>query len=149
MKAISSQQAREFWTHLHDQAESYEQLYLKGGHHAYKDEMRAAAETYDWLLKQFSRFFAPAVNVAGDIRRGLTAEGASEFLHLMDQEIQRYTSLQEQSQRQKQEALAKANDLEYYHVKRIYKETEHRMERISTAYRDSRERFVSIAQTEL
>jgi hypothetical protein len=146
MKSMSSWQAREFWEYLHAQAESYKQSYLKGGDHAYQDEMRAASETYDWLTKEFSSCLGAPVSPSSDILGGLSAEGASEFLHLLDQEIQRYTSLQEQTQRQKQEALAKANDLEYYHVKRIYKETEHRMERTSTAYRNSRERFLSILE---
>ena len=121
MKQMSSRLTREFWTYLHDQTELHEQAYCQTFYdHADQDEMRAAAETYDWLAKDFSLCFATAVSAVGGIEGGLTAEGTSEFLNHLGQKIQHFTLGQEQLQQKKQEALAKTLDLEYYHVRRMY-----------------------------
>ncbi|HLO17824.1 MAG TPA: hypothetical protein VK206_23540 [Anaerolineales bacterium] len=147
MKPMSSQLTREFWRYLQDQVELHEQAYCQTIHdHAYRDEMRAAAETYGWLAKEFSIIFPTAVSGAGKIEDVLTAEGTSEFLNLLDQKIQHFTFAQEQTQHKKQEALAQAPGWEYYHVRRIYNEMGNLLERESTAYRDSRERFLSILE---
>jgi hypothetical protein len=142
---MSSQRTREFRAYLHDQVELHEQEYFQTVHdHACQDEMRAAAETYDWLAKEFSLCFATAVSAVGGMEAELIAQGTSEFLHLLDQKIQHFTSAQEQIRRKKQEALAKAHGWEYYQVRRIYMEMENLTECELAAYRNSRERFLSM-----
>ncbi|HLO31621.1 MAG TPA: hypothetical protein VK249_20885 [Anaerolineales bacterium] len=137
MKQMSSQLTREYWTYLQDQVESHEQAYFQATNdHAYRDELRASAETYDWLAKEFSLAFST--------EGGQTAEGTREFLNLLDQKIQHFVSAQEQTRRKKQAALAKAPAVEYHPIRRMYQEMENRLGCELTAYRDSREHFLSI-----
>jgi hypothetical protein len=147
MKQMSSHLTKQIWTYLQDQVEYHEQAYCQAVHdYAYKDEMRAAAETYDWLAKEFSILFPAAIGAADNYEDELPAERTGEFLHLLDRKIEHFAIAQEQCRRKKQEALAQTPDAESYHVRRIYREMENRLERESAAYRDSRERVLSLLE---
>ena len=147
MMPMSSQLTREYWTYLHDQAEWHEQAYFQTMYDlGYKEEMKVAAETYDWLAKEFSLCFARAVSTLRGMEAGLTAQEVSQFLHLLDQKIEHFTFAQEQVQCQKQDALANPRDPEYSRAWRIYKALENRTESERTAYRNSRERFLKMLE---
>jgi hypothetical protein len=149
MKHMSSQRTRTFWTYLHDQAEFHEQEFFQAIYdHAYQDEMRAAAETYDWLAKEFSLCLATPVSAAGGMEGSLTAEETNQFLHHLDQKIQTFVLGQEKLEQKKQEALAKAHGWDYYQVKRIYQEIENVAECELTAYRNSRAQLLSMLEGE-
>ena len=147
MMHMSSQLTREFWTYLHDQVELHEQAYFQTMYDpGYQEEMKAAAEAYDWLVKEFSLCFATAVSTIGGIEDGLTAQEISQFLQLLDQKLQHFTSAQEQIQQQKHQALAKAHDSQYYPVRRRYPALENLTEAETTAYRNSREHFLNLLE---
>ena len=144
---MSSQLTREYWTYLHDQAELHEQEYFQMIYNpAYQDEMKATAETYDWLAKEFSLCFTPAVDAVHGSQGGLTAQETSQILQFLDQKIQHFTSAQEQIQRQKEAELARVHGWQYYRVRRMYHAMENRTERETGAYRNSRERFLSMLE---
>jgi hypothetical protein len=147
MKQISSQRTKQIWTYLQDQVEIHEQAYFQAGNdYAYKNEMRAAAETYAWLAKEFSILFPTATSSADNGEDGLPAERTSQFLNLLDRKIEHFASAQEQSRCKKQEALAQTPDLEYSHIRRIYREMENLLGCELAAYRDSRERVLSLLE---
>ena len=147
MMHMSSQLTKEFWTYLHDQVELHEQAYFQAMYDAgYQAEMKAAAETYDWLAKEFSLCFATATSPIGGMQGELTAQETSQFLQLLDQKIQHFTLAGEQIERQKLEALAEAHDSEYYPVRRMSRAMEKRTEGETRAYRNSRERFLNMLE---
>jgi hypothetical protein len=147
MKQISSQLTKQIWTYLQDQVEIHEQAYFQAGNDcAYQNEMRAAAETYDWLAKEFSIIFPTAISTADNCEDGLPAERTSRFLNLLDWKIEYFASAQEQSRRKEQEALAQTPDSEYSPVRRIYREMENLLGCELAAYRDSRERVLSLLE---
>lgn len=145
MMHMSSQRTREFWTYLHDQVELHEQAYFQSLYDpGYQAEMKAAAEAYDWLAKEFSLCFATAVSTIGGSEGGLTAQETSQFLQLLDQKIQHFTCAGEQIQCHKHEALVNAHNSEYCHAWRMYQAMENLTEGETAAYRNSRERFLSM-----
>jgi hypothetical protein len=147
MKQMSSHLTKQIWTYLQDQVEYHERAYFQAANdYAYRDEMRAAAETYDWLAKEFSILFPTAIGAAHNGEDKLPAERTGEFLNLLDRKIEHFALAQEQYRRKKQEALAQTPDAEYYPVRRIYREMEDLLERELAAYRDSRERVLSLLE---
>ena len=149
MKHMSSRLTREFWTYLQDQAELHEQAYCQTiCDQAYRDEMRAAAETYDWLAKEFLLSFATTVSAGSARENGLTAEETSQFLHHLDQKIQHFALGQEKLQQNRQQALAKALDWDYSRVRRIYREMENVTACELAAYRNSRAQFLNMLEEE-
>jgi hypothetical protein len=147
MTQMSSQLTREFWTYLHDQVELHQEAYFQTIYDPeYKAEMKATAEMYDWLAKEFSLCFATATSTIGGIDGGLTAQETSQFLQLLDQKIQHFIFAGEQIQRQKQEALAQAHEWEYHGLRRAYQAMENLTERETTVYRNSRERFLNMLE---
>ena len=146
---MSSQLTRKYWAYLHDQVEYHERECCQAIYnHPYQDEMRVAAETYDWLAKEFSLCFATAVSAVGGMEDGLNAEETSEFLQRLDQKIEHFTLAQEQLQHKKQAALTAAHDWEYHQVRRTYQEMENLTERETAAYRNSRQQFLRLLEDE-
>jgi hypothetical protein len=148
MKPMSIQVAREFWTYLHNQSEQYKQKYFEdGGDHAYRDEIRAAEETYRHVANEFSSYLGTPIQAASDIQSGLTAEQFKAFLGMLEQHIAAARMRQEEILRKSQAALAKVEDMEYYRVKRIYKEMNNLADRQALAYHHSREQLMRILQS--
>jgi len=147
MKEMSTQEAREFWIYLRDQAELKTQAFIDTpGGSSYKDEMRAEAEMYDLITKSFDGNFEHAIRGAQDILHGLTADQAVDFINYLDGELKKSEAYLENTHRKKQEALARVKDVEYSEVKRIYKATENNEERQIIALKNARESFMNILQ---
>ena len=147
MKEMSTQKAREFWIYLRDQAELKKQAFIDTPRGSpYKDEVRAEAETYDWIIKSFDGNFEQAIRGAQDILHGLTTDQATDFINYLDGELEKSEAYLENTRRKKQEALARVRDVEYGEVKRIYKATENNVERQIMALENARGSFMNILQ---
>lgn len=147
MKEMSTQKAREFWIYLRDQAELKKQAFIDTPRGSpYKDEVRAEAETYDWIIKSFDGNFEQAIRGAQDILHGLTTDQATDFINYLDGELKKSEAYLENTRRKKQEALARVRDVEYGEVKRIYKATENNVERQIMALENARGSFMNILQ---
>jgi hypothetical protein len=145
MKEMSLPQAVEFWKYLHNQAELKIEAFLDTpSGSSYKDEMRAAAETYQELAEKFSRNFEQSITSAEDIPYGLTAEQAAGFLGYLDERIIQLKAGLEKTQGKKQEALNSAQGAEYSRVKSIYKDMENLKKCQINAIENSRKSFISI-----
>ena len=144
---MSLQQVIEFWTYLQAQAKLKLQAFIdvRSGS-SYKDEMRAEAEAYEGLGKIFSKNFEPSIRSADDIRHGLTGEQVAGFLDYLDLRTTELKAALERIQRKREEALASAQDMDYYRVKNIYKDMQNLQECQIGVVENSRHSFMGILQ---
>jgi hypothetical protein len=85
MKEMSLQQAVEFWTYLHNQAELKKQAFINTPSGSpYRDEVRAEGETYQAIANRFAENFDQPLTSAKDILHGLTSDQAAGFLDYLD-----------------------------------------------------------------
>ena len=144
---MSLQHAREYWTYLQAQAKLKKQAFFDTrGDSPYKDEMRAEAETYERLAKTFAGNFERPITSAADILHGLTAEQAARFLDYLDKRTTQLKAGLEETRRKRQEALAKAQGMEYYRVESIYKDMGNLTECQIQVIENSRKSFMGILQ---
>lgn len=147
MNKMSLQQAVAYWTYLQAQAKLKKQAFFDTpGSSPYKDEMRAEAETYEWLAKTFAGNFERSITSAADIPHGLTAGQAAGFLGYLDKRTTELEAGLEETRRKRQEALAKAQGMEYYRVESIYKDMGNLTECQIQVFENSRKSFMSILQ---
>ena len=147
LKEISVQQAKEFWTYLHSQAELKLQAFMAVPYgSSYKDEKRAEAETYEQLAKMFSEYFQQSIVSAEDIHSGLLEAQVAGFLDSLDEQIIELKAALERTQGKKQAALNSAQGAEYYRVKSIYKNMENLERCHINVIEDSRKSFMNILE---
>jgi hypothetical protein len=145
MKEMSLQQAKEFWTYLHSQAELKLQAFIAVPYgSSYKDEKRAEAETYQQLAKRFSEYFEQSIVSAEDIHSGLMEVQVAGFLDSLGEQIIELKAALERTQGKKQEALDSAQAAEYSRVKSIYKDMENLEKCQINVIEDSRKSFMNI-----
>ena len=144
-REMSLPQALEFLAHLHAEKERKWREYLSApDDHDYKDQMRSAMETYDWIDKKFREDFASFLAEAEATPTELTGEQVKGFLDYLDNKMIEYEAGQEDTKRRWKEALAQADEYEFHRVKAIYKQTANVGWSQILALRDSRESLMKI-----